>query len=761
MRKERNIRKQKDVRREILRIFVTAACIGAFNGALHTSLAIADTDIGFTDANNVTVHVNTDDATAGAFVVYNGTDTNLPTALLGGLASSTITAYTNGSAGPGAAVVGGQLVVNTTGVDISAGTLTVGGSTVATETYVTSAVSSEATARSTADGVLQTDINTRVVTDSSASLHGLNNNGFGITNAGNVSGVNTLTSTTISNSGDLTVSGTSTLNGATNVNNNLTVNSGAGSAELAVATNSVAVLGTTNINTTGAAATNIGNYGNSIDMKASNVYIYTGGGANSIYMDGANVDLMSGANSVGLRADTGTTVTGAATINGTTNINTSVNNVTNINTGTSNAAVTVGNTNNTVSILGGTNTIGNAGSSANTVTGTTNTITATAANTITGGTGNTISATTGNNTISAVAGNNTLSANATTGVNNIEAKSNNIGVATAASINTIGNINAATTVSSYGGAGYSTLNNAASTMGTGTGGMVQTTATTATIRASNSGTLATNGINGTMVVGAGGGYMAYNSTQNSGVGTTVGGVVDNKSYTNKVNGNLFVDGNVYINGTLDYVSSNSANTTVVGLGSGTSILTDPTHSTSAGTAIVLKGSAGAQTVVDANGKLTNVNGVATESTAALTLTNGIGNVHGLVVTETKAVLSGGTHSSSLTMDDNGATFSDVNTGRPVQVHGVNDGTADFDAVNVRQMAAGVAMAAGLAALPQVEPGKTFALTAGSGVYMSRVSLAMGVSGRFMKDFVVKGGVAFVPANTKAHATGNIGIAYSF
>jgi hypothetical protein len=73
--------------------------------------------------------------------------------------------------------------------------------------------------------------------------------------------------------------------------------------------------------------------------------------------------------------------------------------------------------------------------------------------------------------------------------------------------------------------------------------------------------------------------------------------LNGKTYQNKVNGNLLVDGNVYINGTLDYVSSNSANTTVVGVG-GTSNLSS-TQGTTAGTAIVMKGSAGTQTVVDA------------------------------------------------------------------------------------------------------------------------------------------------------------------
>lgn len=50
-----------------------------------------------------------------------------------------------------------------------------------------------------------------------------------------------------------------------------------------------------------------------------------------------------------------------------------------------------------------------------------------------------------------------------------------------------------------------------------------------------------------------------------------------------------MDGNVYINGTLDYVSSNSASTTVIGTDEGTSIFEDASQGTIGGTNIVMKG----------------------------------------------------------------------------------------------------------------------------------------------------------------------------
>jgi hypothetical protein len=444
--------------------------------------------------------------------------------------------------------------------------------------------------------------------------------------------------------------------------------------------------------------------------------------------------------------------TGATTINGSSNA---------INAATINTIT--GGTGNTLTATTGTNTINAAAAN--------NAITAATTNTITGGTGNTLTATTGNNAITATAGSNTISANAAGqsntisatglgGVNNITAPTNNIGATTAfattnnigtganVSTNTIGNSNALTTVTATGGNSVLSIANTQASLVAG-------------------GTLATNGTTGTTSGANSGGLTVYNTAQTIGANTTIQtalsptGILNGKTYQNKVNGNLFVDGNVYINGTLDYVSSNSANTTVVGT-TGTSNL-NSTQGTTAGTAIVMKGSAGTQTVVDTNGKMTNiVTAGAAQSTAALTLTNGDGNTHGIVVTETQTSVSGGRNSTSLTMHDDGATFANTSNGGPVRVHGVDDGTAPYDAVNVRQMSAGLAMVAGLAALPQVDAGKKFAIGIGTGGYMSTVSVAGGLSARIRDNFLVKAGAAFVPDyGGNAHAVWNAGLQYSF
>jgi hypothetical protein len=328
-----------------------------------------------------------------------------------------------------------------------------------------------------------------------------------------------------------------------------------------------------------------------------------------------------------------------------------------------------------VGITGSTNTItasatnliaGGTGNTMTTTTGT-NTINATAANNvisaattnaITGGTGNTVTATTGNNAINAVAGSNTITANAasqsntlsatgvnggnnltandTTGTNNIEAHTNNIGVATANSINTIGNTGAASTVTARGGTATLSVADDAASLGVTGGGSISADAFSATL--SGTGPLATNGTNG-ILTGITGAISVYNSAQTIGENTTINNTLGGFTYQNKLNGNTFVDGNMYINGTLAYVSSNSASTTVIG-GVETSKLSNATQGTSGGTAIVMKGTNGA-----------------TESVASMTLTNGINVTNGLNIYEDRTLLSGGvTRSTIMTMSNSGAVI---------------------------------------------------------------------------------------------------------
>src|SRR5581483_1163191 len=210
----------------------------------------------------------------------------------------------------------------------------------------------------------------------------------------------------------------------------------------------------------------------------------------------------------------------------------------------------------------------------------------------------------------------------------------------------------------------------------------------ANLSVANGGSFSATPTTATMGVAGGGNMMTYATTQSipttGATGLVYGdtasqNTVRGAEFLNRIQGNTLVDGNMYINGTLVYMSNTSATTSVT---SGQSIL-DSTSTTAGQVSVVNRGEATPHATIGTNGAITMTTASATESTASLTLTNGIGNTHGVVVTEQQTVLSGGTHSTSLVLGDEGATFSNVETGGPTRVSGVADGTSDFDAVNLR------------------------------------------------------------------------------
>ena len=118
--------------------------------------------------------------------------------------------------------------------------------------------------------------------------------------------------------------------------------------------------------------------------------------------------------------------------------------------------------------------------------------------------------------------------------------------------------------------------------------------------------------------------------------------------------------------------------------------------------------------------------------------------HGIAVTGDHTTITGGTTSTAMTLNDGGATFSNATTGAPVRVMGVADGSADYDAVNVRQLkgmetllSRGVASTTAIANIPQVDPGKTFAVGVGLGSFNGESAVAVGGSYRFIDNGVMK------------------------
>ncbi|MES9938576.1 MAG: YadA-like family protein, partial [Sedimenticola sp.] len=136
------------------------------------------------------------------------------------------------------------------------------------------------------------------------------------------------------------------------------------------------------------------------------------------------------------------------------------------------------------------------------------------------------------------------------------------------------------------------------------------------------------------------------------------------------------------------------------------------------------------------------------------------NTHGLVITETETVLTGGSTSTSLTLNDAGATFTNTDTGGPARVTGVADGVGKYDAVNVNQLKsayAGIASVAALAAVPEAQPGKRHSLGMGLGYYEGEQALAIGYKSRLSDRVSLSGGIGRSRGNTSA----NLGIGLSW
>lgn len=206
----------------------------------------------------------------------------------------------------------------------------------------------------------------------------------------------------------------------------------------------------------------------------------------------------------------------------------------------------------------------------------------------------------------------------------------------------------------------------------------------------------------------------------------------------------------------------SANTSVTAGASGLTARVDTPNVTTTGQ-VLLSNTGG--TTVDANGKI--LTSAATDyvnpaaPTAAVTLTNGYGNTHGLVVTESQTTLSGGTQSSSMTLTDRAATFSNAQNGNPITVTGVADGRADFDAVNVRQFAGAIAAVAAQANIPALAAGQDRTFGMGMGNFMGKSALAMGLSMRGGANSIYKATVSSGLNNGMKQTVVGVGGAWGF
>ena len=162
------------------------------------------------------------------------------------------------------------------------------------------------------------------------------------------------------------------------------------------------------------------------------------------------------------------------------------------------------------------------------------------------------------------------------------------------------------------------------------------------------------------------------------------------------------------------------------------------------------GAAGSSAIRDASGNLSTFTGV--RQYDGLTPTNVAGTSTYLTSGgSTGTSIVGGANNGGMYLDSNGVTVGRVDgQGNRVsnsQIHGVAAGTADTDAVNVSQLnqglnglKGGIASTVAMANIPQVDPGKRFALGMGLGNYSGASALSVGGSIRINENAVIKGSV---------------------
>lgn len=162
-----------------------------------------------------------------------------------------------------------------------------------------------------------------------------------------------------------------------------------------------------------------------------------------------------------------------------------------------------------------------------------------------------------------------------------------------------------------------------------------------------------------------------------------------------------------------------------GTSGGTSTLIGATQQVSGGASTVMGGSAARHVVMNDNGKMTVINGVAQEASTSMHITNGHGTTNGVMANEHTAAISGGTFNpTTMALTDRGARFSDSH-GDPVVVSGVADGQGAFDAANIRQLDGGIASIAALAGIPSPTAGKNNSVGIGMGQHGSGMAMAVG------------------------------------
>jgi hypothetical protein len=250
------------------------------------------------------------------------------------------------------------------------------------------------------------------------------------------------------------------------------------------------------------------------------------------------------------------------------------------------------------------------------------------------------------------------------------------------------------------------------------------------VNVTNTGTVISQGTNSVTVAG--------NQT------ATIGG--NTLNYGTQINGGLLVNGDLGVNGSL--YSLNTQASTGVSVGNNGLTINGSTNTV--------------RLVADSNTSTTDGRAELnlSENTASLLVDHPVtGKAHGLTIDSERTVLSGGANSTSLTLDDNKATFSSTGEG-PARVTGIADGKTSFDAVNYRQLKtaySGIAAVSALSAIPSPLEGKNYAIGFGYGNFEDQNAIAFGGQARFNESFSVKAGIGHTTDTTAM----NVGVGYSW
>jgi hypothetical protein len=275
---------------------------------------------------------------------------------------------------------------------------------------------------------------------------------------------------------------------------------------------------------------------------------------------------------------------------------------------------------------------------------------------------------------------------------------------------------------------------------------------------------ATNTIEGETTISSGGNSIAVEggaSNNSITVGDTQQGEVgvNTFDYGTHVSGGMLVDGDLGVNGSIYSLNPTASATVNVG-NNGLTIVGEQN------TVFLQADDDSLET--NARAHLTM-----TPDTANLYVNTDEGVPHGVAITQDSTVVSGGTSSTSLTLDDDGATFQNDDTGGPAKVTGVADGVDRYDAVNMGQFSSavrrldkridkaysGIASVAALSSIPNPTPGKNFSVGLGFGNFENESAIAVG--GKALigknKNITLTGGVG-ISGNT---TTMSAGVGWSF